>query len=93
MFAILTKFVEENDCKPAESNPNDFDEILFEVSPAAEQCNGDYLEDMMKMVDGGVSMEDNEFCQTLLANEVDELIDIDALCKSKESTEDDKNKE
>ena len=38
-------------------------------------------------------MEDNEFCHVLLANEVDELMDIDALCKLKDSTEDDENKE
>ena len=83
VFNLLAEFVEKNDCKPTGTKVNDFDAVLEEMVLTVKQCDGDDLEDMKRMVDGWISMEDTEFCKDLLANEVEELMDIDTLCQLK----------
>ena len=84
VFQMTTNFVEENDCSPGNGKGNDFDAILWEMTMAVKECDANDKEGMKNMIEGWVSMEDNDFCQNVLAEERDELMDIDMLCNLKE---------
>ena len=60
---------------------NEFDEALLEMTNAVKETDPQNLVEMQKMVEGWVSIEDNEFCRDVIVAEVEELMDLDALCK------------
>ena len=70
----------------------EFDEIVQEMTLAVKECKLSNPEAKKYLVDGLVSMEDNEQCNNLLAEEVNQLMDLEVLCNLKQlSIENDKD--
>ncbi len=60
---------------------NDFDEVLDEMTrTVGGLANGNAYEAMEEMLDGWVSMENNEYCRQVLGEEAQQLMTVDALC-------------
>ena len=62
----------------------EFDEIVWERALAVKECSINNPEAKKSLVDGWVSMEDNEQCNNLLAEEVNQLMDLEVLCNLKQ---------
>ena len=59
---------------------------------AVKECSINNPQAKKSLVDGWVSMEDNEQCNNLLAEEVNQLMDLEVLCNLKKlSIENDKD--
>ncbi len=59
---------------------------------AVKECSINNPQAKKSLVDGWVSMEDNEQCNNLLAEEVNQLMDLEVLCNLKQlSIENDKD--
>lgn len=90
IFAEVVEFVEGHDCMP--KGDEEFDEIVWEMALALKGCAINNPEAKKNLVDGWVSMEDNEQCNNLLAAEIDQMMDLEVLCNLKQvSLEDDED--
>ena len=70
----------------------EFDETVWEMVLAVKECKLSNPEAMKSLVDEWVSMQENEQCNNLLAGEIDELMDLEVLCKLEEvSTKDEED--
>ena len=74
---------------PEYGSLNEFDEALLEMTNAVKEANPQNRVEMQKMVEGWVSIEDSEFCQDVMAAEVEELMDLDVLCDLKNNPQED----
>ena len=81
MFAEVVAFVESHDCKPRDDN--ELDEIVWKMALAVWACKIS-TQAKNELVDGWVSMEDNQQCINLLAEEIVHLMDLKVLCQLKE---------
>ena len=64
MFAEVDAFVERHDCKSR--GDDEFDEIVWEMTLAVQECKIN-TQAKNKLVEGWISMEDNQQCNNLLA--------------------------
>ena len=63
-----------------------FDEIVWEMTLAVKECTLRNPEAKKYLVDEWVSMEENEQCNNLLAAQIEELMDLDVVCKLKKAS-------
>lgn len=88
LYNLIAQFSAENvndSDLPNHGFINDFDQAFLEMATAVEECDADDEEEMRRFIDGWVSMEDNEYCQEVLADEVKKLMDVDLICALKDS--------
>ena len=62
----------------------EFDEIVWEMALALKECAINNPEAKKNLVDGWVSMEDNQQCNSILVQEIVQLMDLEVLCQLKE---------
>jgi hypothetical protein len=82
IFSEVVEFVERHDCMPI--GEEEFDEIVWEMALTVKECPINNPQAKKSLVDGWVSMEDNEQCNNLLAEEVNQLMDLEVLCNLKQ---------
>jgi hypothetical protein len=81
VLAEVFVFVESHDCKPI--GDNELDEIIWELALAVQTCK---ISTQAKndLIEGWVSMEDNQQCNGILVEEIVQLMDLEVLCQLKE---------
>ena len=60
--------VDDHDCMPNEEE--EFDEIVWEMALTVKECPINNPQAKKSLVDGWVSMEDNEQCNNILVKEI-----------------------
>mmetsp|Transcript_14545 Transcript_14545/g.31054 ORF Transcript_14545/g.31054 Transcript_14545/m.31054 type:complete len:205 (-) Transcript_14545:23-637(-) len=98
IIAMVAKFAKENSQKSDHSKPqNDFDEVFDEMArTVGDLANGNAYYATEKILDGWISMEDNDYCRHVIGEEAQELMTRDALCglaKVAEEVDDDVNED
>ena len=80
MSDLLSKFAETNDGADV-SKDNKFDEAMAEMLLTFNEHGGsNNIDSTRRMVEGWVDMETNKFSTEMLAEEVKELLTVEALC-------------
>ena len=96
VFDRISSFVKSNTLKPnASGNTNEFDDAIWEMMLAVDECDENDSDNIEAMMNGWVATEDTEFCKELLVDEVSGSLELDVLCQLKEApgAEEDDDKE
>jgi len=88
IYQLAQKFIVANGHNTGGNN--ELDLVVNEMIETIKETGGDTGE-IDTMVEGWISMEDNEACINELADEVNELMHVDVLLKIDEEEEDDEN--
>lgn len=86
VFDRISSFVKSNTLKPnASGNTNEFDDAIWEMMLAVDECDENDSDNIEAMMNGWVATEDTEFCKELLVDEVSGSLELDVLCQLKEA--------
>lgn len=86
VFDRISSFVKSNTLKPnASGNTNEFDDAIWEMMLAVDECDENDSDNIEAMMNGWVATEDTEFCKELLVDEVSGSLEFDVLCQLKEA--------
>lgn len=86
VFDRISSFAKSNTLKPnASGNTNEFDDAIWEMMLAVDECDENDSDNIEAMMNGWVATEDTEFCKELLVDEVSGSLELDVLCQLKEA--------
>ena len=80
VLAEVIVFVKSHDCMPIHNN--ELDEMIWELVVAVWACKTS-ARAKNDLIEGWVSMEDNQQCNSLLTDEIFQLMDLEVLCQLK----------